>query len=332
MGAAGGIYKQLVREWRILALLEGSGRSWDREQLAAHFDVSPKTVGRDMEHLEQAGFGIQRQIRGKRESFRLAQARRSVPPVVLSLPELAALQLARSKLIELAPEPYYPALSGAFEKVGLMLSPETQRYCGRIERLAVMHSRGVKVPRVKPELIERLTRAIVERHVCAIRYRKPSETRDTRYVLAPERVLAHKGGMYLLAWYPERAEFRILGAERIRDVQIREQTFEPRTDREIEAALARPFGIFSGETFALEVRFSPKVAPFVEERVWWGSRERKVPGGDGSLTYHAQVSGELEVEAWVLSFGAEAEVLSPSWLRDRIVDHARRVAARERST
>ncbi len=33
-----------------------------------------------------------------------------------------------------------------------------------------------------------------------------------------------------------------------------------------------------------------------------------------------------EVEAWVLSYGRNVEVLEPSWLRERVAAHARALA------
>lgn len=331
MPAKGGGEFQVRREWQILRILETAKFPHDRAWFAEHFGISEKTIGRDMDHLQAVGFPIIKTTRDRKDYYQLAAAgRRGVPQARLSLAELTALNLARAHLAELAPEPYYPVLAGAFAKLGTLLSDELVRYCAQIERVAMTHARGVKVPPPSPEVIDQLTRAAVGRNPCDIRYRKVSEKRDTRYTLWPHRILAHKGGLYLLAWHPGWEEFRTLAIERIRAVKPDEKKmFQPRSDRDIEAELTKPFGIFSGQTFPLEVHFSAKVAPFVAERIWWNKREKKTVNPDGSLTYKAEVSGDLEVEAWVLSWGADARIQSPVSVRDRVLIHARALVARE---
>jgi proteasome accessory factor C len=61
----------------------------------------------------------------------------------------------------------------------------------------------------------------------------------------------------------------------------------------------------------VRVRFSPTAAPYLRER--FGAEVREVEGGSVEVL----VSGDSErwLTRWVLSFGGEAQVLSPSWAR-----------------
>ena len=49
---------------------------------------------------------------------------------------------------------------------------------------------------------------------------------------------------------------------------------------------------------------------------------------DGSLEVRMQVAGLVDVARWALSYGGEAEVISPPVLRHRVAREARRMAAR----
>ncbi|MBI2934789.1 MAG: WYL domain-containing protein, partial [Chloroflexi bacterium] len=48
---------------------------------------------------------------------------------------------------------------------------------------------------------------------------------------------------------------------------------------------------------------------------------------DGSLSFTVRVAGTLEITPWLLSWGGEAEVLSPPELRRQFAEIARRLAA-----
>ena len=64
----------------------------------------------------------------------------------------------------------------------------------------------------------------------------------------------------------------------------------------------------------MRIRFDPRFALQVEERQWHPSQKlERLPGG--ALELVLEVGGLDEVQAWVLSFGAGAEVLEPAELR-----------------
>jgi DeoR/GlpR family transcriptional regulator of sugar metabolism len=54
----------LLRVLRLLRLLEQRGR-WTLDQLAVRFDVTTRTVRRDLEALEAAGYAIGHEERGE---------------------------------------------------------------------------------------------------------------------------------------------------------------------------------------------------------------------------------------------------------------------------
>ncbi len=73
------------------------------------------------------------------------------------------------------------------------------------------------------------------------------------------------------------------------------------------------------------VRFSPTVAGRVSEAIWHPSEMTK-PQQDGSVVWRARVSGTVEITPWIRSWGADAEVLEPRELRERIAEESRRQA------
>ncbi|MCL2348119.1 MAG: WYL domain-containing protein, partial [Planctomycetaceae bacterium] len=73
------------------------------------------------------------------------------------------------------------------------------------------------------------------------------------------------------------------------------------------------------------IRFSPMVAQNVAEVRWHKTQKiRKL--ADGSIEYHATVTGIHEIAWWILGYGKEAEVISPPELRAVIREHVREMS------
>jgi proteasome accessory factor B len=90
------------------------------------------------------------------------------------------------------------------------------------------------------------------------------------------------------------------------------------SDLDLDARLAGSFGIYEGdEQIHVKIRFSPRVARFVQEKHWHAS-QRCTPQRDGSLLVEFDLSSTVEVKCWALSFGRDAEVLEPPDLRDEM--------------
>ena len=75
------------------------------------------------------------------------------------------------------------------------------------------------------------------------------------------------------------------------------------------------------------VRFGRLVADNVAE-VAWHKTQRVVRNDDGTLDFHATVSGLNEISWWILGYGEQAEVLRPAKLRELVATHAIRMAQR----
>jgi proteasome accessory factor B len=72
------------------------------------------------------------------------------------------------------------------------------------------------------------------------------------------------------------------------------------------------------------VHFAPLVAQNVAE-VMWHKTQRLDFQPDGSLHFHADVSGLAEIVWWILGYGDQAQVLRPLKLRRLVAQRAKRM-------
>ncbi len=83
----------------------------------------------------------------------------------------------------------------------------------------------------------------------------------------------------------------------------------------------RPSRSNHGEAAAtVTVRFSPQVAPYMAERFGPAGRNEK----DGGLEVEVPGDSERWLTSWVLSFGGDAEVISPSSAREAVARRHKR--------
>src|SRR5438552_10075905 len=117
---------EVIRQWTILREIERARHGGVTiDDLASQCDVTTRTIRRDLQALEEAGFPLydDRSHDDGRTRWAInGQAFRGVA-AGLTLAELAALYFSRTLLEALAVTPFHDDLESAFEKLGSGLAP-----------------------------------------------------------------------------------------------------------------------------------------------------------------------------------------------------------------
>jgi proteasome accessory factor B len=125
---------------------------------------------------------------------------------------------------------------------------------------------------------------------------------------------------------PEYKAVRTFAADRIRSLSVTEERFEP--EELPEDAFAHSLGVHQGTPpERIEIAFAPRIARYVEERVWHPSQQA-ADQPDGSVVVTLQVSNDFALRSWILGFGPLARVLSPPELAAQILDELEQARAR----
>jgi predicted DNA-binding transcriptional regulator YafY len=75
----------------------------------------------------------------------------------------------------------------------------------------------------------------------------------------------------------------------------------------------------------VKVRFQNEISRWVRERQHYGFVSESSPQADGSVVMTFCVGRTAEIRPWILSWGAAAEVLSPTKLRDEIRNEMKKI-------
>lgn len=308
----------LLRQWKLLKALSASHLGVAVKDLAHEAGVSLKTVRRDLELLQEAGFPLEEHaVEFGRKQWRI-EPKRGVPDLSFTFDEALALYLARRFLEPLAGTMFWEAAQQAFKKIRVSLGPKVIKYLDRMAgSLHATHPGSGDYSR-HPEIIDELLIGIEDGKAVFITYQSQQATEPVTYDIYPYGLTIHRGSMYLVGYAPQHQEIRHWKVDRIEAAEATKVPFQPPADFNLEQHLAGSFGVFHGRNnVQVKIRFAKDVARFVRESKWHASQQL-TQQPDGSLLAEFRLSGTIEIKSWALSFGSRAEVMEPAELRAEV--------------
>jgi predicted DNA-binding transcriptional regulator YafY len=323
-GAGSAKRDRAARLVRVVALLHAHPDGLRPADIAKRLAMSPRTVYRDLHALEGE---LRMPVWNDDGKWGMLPGT-FLPPLKLTLQESMAVFLAARLMVRYA-DKYDPDLASAFEKLAGNLPEALAQHVQRS-----MDALG-RVP-VDPgfhECVEALTKAWSERRVVEIEYegaayegRQPEVTRRVvrPYLIEPS-LQTH--ALYLIGYDEGRDGIRTFKIERIRGVTVTPRTFDAPEAGSIEETLRRGWDIIADQPpVGVVLRFAPHVADRVLETRWHPDQATERLA-DGALRWSTTVSGTIEIRLWILSWGADVEVLEPPELRDAVRDELGRALA-----
>ncbi len=309
-------YSQAGRLHSIIRLLE-SRRGLTLDELAGECDVDRRTIHRDLNAVEEAGYTLTSEWLEGKKVYGFLTKSRNIPPITFTLPQLMSLYLLRSLGAHLAGTPFLAEIDDLFRAVNSVLPDRYAAHLERIARVSLPLMHGARDYSGSAAYLEELQRALLHQYRIRLSYAKKGRGEADLYQVDPYTLVFHKGGIYLLGNALNRGAMRLFALERICGVEVTRQRFEIPDGYQPEDHFSSAFGLVSDAPMKVRVRFSSEVAHAVSEKIWRvGQKISK--DGDGRVTVEFEAAGQMELVSWILSYGAHAEVLEPAELRKEI--------------
>jgi predicted DNA-binding transcriptional regulator YafY len=319
---------EVIRQWTILREIERARGGVTIDKLASLCGVTTRTIRRDLQALEEAGFPLfdDRSHDDRRTRWAINGLAFRGLAAGLTLSELCALYFSRTLLEAFSGTPFREDLGNAFEKLSSALAPHMRQFLDRLPQVIASKPDPMRKrddPR-QQAIAARLLEATLYLRQASLTYHSQSSDRTKTYLVHPYRLAHAQGGLYLLGYVPEYGEIRTFALERIHEISLLEEGFtpiEPLPDRAFPDSL----GVHSGTPEPVELEFQPAVAEYVSTREWHHSQviDRTAQGG---VRMKLTVCLDRSLESWILSFGPLAKVIAPVALARTIaekIDEAR---------
>jgi len=288
------------------------------EELATHFEVSVRTVYRDIAALGEAGVPIT----GEAGVGYCLVKGYHLPPVSLTADEATALVVGGAMVKQFTDASLHAPIAAALDKRRAVLPRDRQEHVERLARQTVVLGRpggAAPEPAGQPWLLA-VQRGVAQRCVLRLAYRG-RERAETARDVEPLGVVCYGGAWYLVAWCRLRRDVRHFRVDRIQTLTELEEKFPARPDFSLAKHITeqsarddvRPVRVWFSEVGQERAR-RESYATLAKERARDG-------GAEFSFTTYS-----LEwLARWVLSFGGEAEAMAPAKLRELVRDEAERL-------
>jgi predicted DNA-binding transcriptional regulator YafY len=293
--------------YRVLNILnrlnEGPVRIAD---LSAEFDVSERSIQRDIERINLTGFHLDTPQRGV-YTFSDGVSLKSFN---LTSDQLSVLVLMREMAGGMG-----GAIQEAFDKV--------------FARATAAGAAESPFYAVGPRALNPLTRKFYEDIVFAIENRKKikadyvSASGEKERVLCPVKILASENFFYMMAAVDggKEGQFPKFRVDRIKKLQILPDEFTPPAPEVIKKIIGTAttiWGVNEGARIKLTLKAEGAAADFLQSKEALPQQKVSKPAPDGSVTVKAVIHHPMEVVPLVLHWMPEITIIEPAALRAEV--------------
>ncbi len=313
---------------RLLAIhqLISAKRYPNTVRLAREFDVSQKTIKRDVEWM-RIHWDLPIEYDRERHGYSYSREVKQFPGVpTVTEAEMFALLVAHKAVEQYSGTPFHKPLQMAFRKLTGQLD-DKERYTLH-DTDEVLSFRPFAPEATDMQRFEIVARAIQQRRSLRFQYRKPGEKSAGERHVHPYHLTCNDNRWYLIGYDVDRDDIRTFALARMNGGAVLSETFQKPKDFSVAKYLRGSFTVMSGRSdFEVVVEFDAWATDQLRGRLWHSSQQvTELPGGESWM--RMRLSGLDEVERWVLSWGTHATVIQPQMLVERVGTIARALAGR----
>ncbi len=284
-------------------------------EIAERFNISLRTVYRDIRTLEEAGVPLMGEAGvgySIMDGYRL-------PPVMFSREEATAF-LTAEKLMERMTDPSSDGhYKSAMYKVRSVLRIAEKDFLENIDgHIQVLKSRRGAPVKLELNPLQLILKAIGERNVLSIHYFAMHSQQKTERYIEPVGVFYQDNYWHLVAWCRLRKDYRDFRLDRISDIALsgeRFRTLHPNLNDFISRS-ARELNLQQ-----VVIMVEKRVLPYLSEQKYFNGfvSEREVDGMMEMTFLTEYIEGFVR---WLMMYGDMATIVSPEALKLKLTELA----------
>jgi len=319
--------ESLYRQWQILHLIYShSQRGISQSELAAEFQVSKRTITRDIQNLSSVSFPIyaDKEKYGDNQVYYFMESSYRIPQISFSEDEFATLYL----MLKLSHpfESYFNGLfKDTFSKIMAQTPLEYRKFAARLSDIILPETTNVI-----PYTIENsnnlsvLMENILNQKKVKFQYKSIFSQGIKTHLISPLAIKFFNNNFYLAGFSKKKNLTLIFAINRIFNLEKVDESqdivkFNP------EKFFDESFGITEGKQFKARLRFNKIIAQYVSERSWHAN-QRIIRQENGDLILELPAKSISEMTKFVLSFKENVEVLEPQELKEEVIQTIIKIA------
>lgn len=291
------------------------------KDIADRFEISLRTVYRDIRALEEAGVPL---LSEAGVGYSIMDGYR-LPPVMFTRDEATAF-LTAEKLVEKLTDPSTAtSYKSALYKVKAVLQNSERDLLERADNhIEVLHRRRSFGSSLVEDTLQTLLKSTTERRVAHIRYRAMHSGEITERDIEPLGIFYNRGYWYSIAFCRLRNDYRDFRTDRITDIALIKQQFEDRHP-DLKTYLEQRYRERDLQTIV--IRVDKDTTKYLSESKYYNGFVSEVNKEDHvEMTFLYDWIGGFA--RWYLTFADHAEIVEPIELKDHISSIVSNITAR----
>ena len=301
------------RLFALVLRLQARGQQRARD-LAADFEVSVRTIYRDMQALSEAGVPV---VALPGQGYALDEGY-FLPPLMFTTVEAGTLVLGADSVAGVLDEPYRHAAESAQAKLRNALTGDARRELAQIQK-SMRFVQLKDIPR--HDHLAELRQAILAKRALRISYHAYGRPLPEERIVEPHGLIHYNLTWHLRAYCRARQAPRNFRLDRIDAVTVLAEAAGSPPERN---AHGRPDERHEAGT-EIVVRVASNIVRWAREERPFGFVEERTEGPDVLMIFHLR--DPSRVIRWLLGWGEAIEVLRPAELRAHMADQGRRITA-----
>lgn len=305
------------REIRFIKLLEliDAKKPITVSRLSTELGISERQVLRDIKMLR--GYYDICFDRNKKTYYIYDYSNYEYGKIAMSKEEIISLMMGEKIISKCKGTPYEKSVKTAMERIKLNLASKKQDEFDDFKEYFYIDFIQGKDYTMKSSLFDNLLEAMRNRDTVKIIYRKAGRDETTKREVSPYGFIHSLGIWYFIGFCNERKGIRTFAIERVLQMEKTNKKFTRPDDFNLENYLRKSWHIIDEEVVEVKIKFHPDVAYIISSQSHHPSQKLEF-NQDKSVIATYKVAGTEEIKRWILSFGCQAEVLSPEGLRHQI--------------
>lgn len=297
----------------IIIYLQGRQRV-TAEALSERYDISKRTVYRDLRALQEAGVPIGSE---PGEGYFIVKGYH-LPPVMFDKDEAAALLAGERLMQKWNDTKLSKSYSSALDKIRSVLNTREKEYLETLDQhIKVFPYPDEKNITTDHKIFVFLQEAIVKKDVVALEYYSPYRDSFTQRNVEPLGLLLRGSHWYLAGWCRLRTDYRMFRIDRIEHYKQTGERLPDLSNHTLKEFYDESLKEEEKELHEVIVWFDGEIVRYMGDQKYWHgwADEREIDGGI-EMTF---LCSSLEYFCrWLLIWGKGAIVKKPDQVKNRV--------------
>ena len=305
-----------VQFWRLLKIDEQlrAKRFPTARSLAKEFDVSKRTVERDIEFLRDR-YEAPIEYDHSKCGYAYTQETFFLKSLFLTDEELFSAAVFEKALQQYRNTPIEGRLKAVFAKLTELLPDDAvsvnTMWLG--DSLTFIPEPS---PEISPEIFDAVFSGVKARRAIRFLYRSLTQTEAAVRTCEPYHIVCQRGAWYVIGRCADKNEERIFSFSRMSEIEVlQDRLFELPAGFTVEQYIDKNVGVWINrrKPFTVRLLFSASVSAFAEEHIW-NEEQTVLVHEDKSVEVSFKTTQFEEMKRFVLGQGATVRVLEPAEL------------------